>query len=88
MRICLRSVCGPVWVRFVVCAAVGGVFFVSASCATGVETHSGECGNGVIEPRPLGQVDWGSSEPGGMATGRFVFYQYNGGSGYTATVIQ
>jgi cysteine-rich repeat protein len=39
-------------------------------------------------PFDLGQVDWGSSEAGGMATGRFVFYDYDGGTGYTGTVIQ
>ncbi len=39
-------------------------------------------------PFDLGQVDWGSSELGGMATGRFIFVEYNASTGYTGTVMQ
>ena len=38
-------------------------------------------------PFGLGQVDFGSSETGGMATGRFLFFEYDSGSGYTGTVV-
>ncbi len=43
---------------------------------------------GIGSALSLGQVDWGSSEAGGVATNRFVYVHYNGSSGYTGTVIQ
>jgi len=39
-------------------------------------------------PFSVGQVDFGSSEAGGMATGRFLFFEYNATMGYTCTVTQ
>jgi cysteine-rich repeat protein len=39
-------------------------------------------------PFSVGQVDFGSSEAGGMAMGRFLFFEYNASTGYTCTVTQ
>ena len=39
-------------------------------------------------PFSVGQVDFGSSEAGGMATGRHLLFEYNPTTGYTCTVTQ
>jgi hypothetical protein len=42
----------------------------------------------IMIPQALGMVDIGSSEPGGMATGVVIYFQYNSVTGYTVWRLQ
>jgi hypothetical protein len=42
----------------------------------------------IGKPRALGMVDFGSSKPGGMATGVVLYFQYDSVNGYTVTRLQ
>jgi hypothetical protein len=37
----------------------------------------------IKRPKTLGKVDFGSSKPGGLATGVVLYFQYNSETGYT-----